>query len=616
MMLKGRDIICISSIDWDFVWQGHQEIMSTFARNGNRILFIENTGVRSPRLGDIPRLKKRIINWFKSVKGFTTRMENLYIYSPVILPFPYSRIARWINKRIMIRAIKLWMKATGFHNPIIWTFLPTGTALDIIDNIDHDLLVYYCIADFYELVTQPAKVKRTEDALLKKCDIIFAQGAMLKERCERFNSNVHIFPFGVNLGTFEQFINAGNKALIPEDLKMIKGPIIGYVGGIHKHIDFGLLKYIAEIHPDWNIVLVGPIQIQPGGLDKLPNVFLLGKKDFSSLPAYINRFDVCVIPYELNNYTMTVFPTKLNEYHAMGKPVISTALPEVVRFNEENGELVTVCKAKEDFVNAIESKLQSKGDSMLEKARTASAATHEWGVRIAEMSRLISMEFSKKANAGADWREMLIKFYKKSRSRLLKIGVLAFVAYLLIWHTGFLWMIAKPLTCNGKLQKADAIAVFAGGVGESGKAAQGYEERVAYAVELYKKGLAGHLIFSSGYTYAFKEAFVMEALARSLGVPESVILLETKATNTYENVKLTSDIARKAGWKKVIVVSSPYNMKRAALVYAKVAPDIAFICAPVPFSLFYKDKKVELKHIQAILHEYIGIAYYKLKGYI
>ncbi len=43
-MLKNENIICISSIDWNFVWQGHQEIMSTFARNGNRVLFIENTG--------------------------------------------------------------------------------------------------------------------------------------------------------------------------------------------------------------------------------------------------------------------------------------------------------------------------------------------------------------------------------------------------------------------------------------------------------------------------------------------------------------------------------------------------------------------------------------------
>src|SRR3989339_1357426 len=104
-MLKNQNIICISSIDWDFVWQGHQEIMSAFASNGNKVLFIENTGVRAPIIKDIPRLRKRYISWFKSIKGFRRETDNLYVYSPVILPFPYSRLARLINKNILLSAL-------------------------------------------------------------------------------------------------------------------------------------------------------------------------------------------------------------------------------------------------------------------------------------------------------------------------------------------------------------------------------------------------------------------------------------------------------------------------------------------------------------------------------
>ena len=124
-MLKNENIICISSIDWDFIWQGHQEIMSTFAKSGNRVLFIENTGVRTPNIRDIPRLKKRIINWFKTTKGFKNEMENLYVYSPISLPFPYSRIAKWINKYFLLVPIKRWVKTMEFYEPIVWTFLPT-----------------------------------------------------------------------------------------------------------------------------------------------------------------------------------------------------------------------------------------------------------------------------------------------------------------------------------------------------------------------------------------------------------------------------------------------------------------------------------------------------------
>src|SRR3989338_7857141 len=101
-MLKNKNIICISTIDWDFIWQGHQEIMSVLAKNGNRVLFIENTGVRAPTFKDIPRLWHRLSNWRKGFKGVRKEMENLYIYSPLAIPFPYSRVAIKINRVIMI----------------------------------------------------------------------------------------------------------------------------------------------------------------------------------------------------------------------------------------------------------------------------------------------------------------------------------------------------------------------------------------------------------------------------------------------------------------------------------------------------------------------------------
>ncbi|NQT00255.1 MAG: hypothetical protein HQ595_04140, partial [Candidatus Omnitrophica bacterium] len=215
-MIKNQNIICISSIDWDFIWQGHQEIMSAFAKGGNRVLFIENTGVRAPNLKDITRLRKRIINWFSSVKGFRKEKENLYVFSPLILPFPYSRIARWINKYLLITPLRRWMKAAAFHEPIIWTFLPTGIALDIIDNLDRRFLVYYCIADFYALVGDAKKVRRTENELIKKSDLVFVQGNVLKEKCQALNDKVHIFPFGVNIEAFESFLGSSEQK-VPVD---------------------------------------------------------------------------------------------------------------------------------------------------------------------------------------------------------------------------------------------------------------------------------------------------------------------------------------------------------------------------------------------------------------
>ena len=349
-MIRNQNIICISSIDWDFVWQGHQEIMSTFAKHGNTVLFIENTGVRRPIIKDFSRLKKRFVSWLNTAKGFRKEQENIYIYSPVILPFPYSRLARLINKFLFIRPLKRWMKATNFHDPIIWTFLPTGVALDIINNIDRKLLVYYCIADFYELAN-PKKVKITEDKLIKICDLVFVQGEYLAEKCRRLNPNVHIFPFGVRIEVFDSFKPSSNE--IPVDIAKIKRPIIGYVGGIHRHIDFKLITHIAKKLSGCSIVLIGPVQADIGQISNLDNVYLFGKKEFSELPNYINQFDVGIIPYELNDYTATVFPTKLNEYLAFGKPVVSTALPEVIYFNVVNENPVLIGNSYDDFTDFI-----------------------------------------------------------------------------------------------------------------------------------------------------------------------------------------------------------------------------------------------------------------------
>ncbi|MEW6008516.1 MAG: ElyC/SanA/YdcF family protein [Candidatus Omnitrophota bacterium] len=613
-MLKNENIICISSIDWDFVWQGHQEIMSTFAKNGNRVLFIENTGVRSPGLKDIPRLKKRILNWIKGTMGFRKEEENIYIYSPVILPFPYSKIARWINRFLFIGPLLRWIKATQFHNPIIWTFLPTGIALDIVNNVDNKLLVYYCIADFYELLSKPHKVKKTEDELIKRCDLIFAQGKILEQKCKLLNNNVHIFPFGVKMEAFDKFNN--NPTYTPKDIEKISKPIIGYVGGIHRHIDFELLRFIAKSHPEWSIVLVGPIQTDVSALKNLHNIFLLGQKNFSELPAYINQFDVGIVPYEINPFTMTVIPTKLNEYHAMGKAVVTTDLPEVRNFNVKNGNLVNMAKTYEEFSNCILEAFKAKSAPLLSQ-RIQSARDNSWIVRIERMSSFIEKSLEEKKAVSLNWQNRLLQFYRTSSRKALKFAIVLGSIYLLLFYTPFIWYIAEPLKIINNPNKADVIVVFAAGVGESGRAGQGYEERVQYGVQLYNKGYAEHLIFSSGYKFIYEEPMLMKVLAVSLGVPQEAIILEEKATNTYENVKFTDEILKEKKWDSILLVSSPYHMLRAGLVFKKNAKGVKVSYAPILRSLYY-DKKdgIKLRHIRGIIHEYLGIIYYLMRGYI
>ena len=614
-MLKNENIICISSIDWDFIWQGHQEIMSRMAREGSTVLFIENTGVRAPGIRDFSRIKQRVKNWFKGIKGIRKESNNLYIYSPLILPFPYSFIARWINRYLILSVLDRWIRVMDFSDPVVWTFLPTPLSLDIAYNIIKKLLVYYCIDNFSASSSFAKKIKRSEERLLERSDIVFVTSKALESRCLKHNKNVHRFPFGVCLKEFE---NARlSEKIPPQELRNIKRPIIGYVGGIHKWVDKELIKTTAEKNPDYSFVFVGPLQADVGNLRKVRNIYFLGQKEHKDIPYFVKNFDVGIIPYLITEYTRNVYPTKLNEYLSLGKPVVSTDLPEVRSFNEDHGDIVYIADRSDKFGDCIKDALANKS-AQLENKRIHSAAENSWESKIEKMSSVIMQEIvRKRIGIEERWKENLAGFYKTTRRRIIKAALFFLAGYFLLFSTPLLWFLAKPLRIQDKPQRADAIVVLGGGVGETGSPGKSTIERARYAVELYKKGFASSIIFSSGYTYVHNDADNMKMFAVSMGVDGFDVILEKRAGSTYENVIFSKSILDKKGFDSILLVSSPYNMRRASLVFDKYGKDVKVLYMPVPKSQFYdRSKGVRFKHIKAIAHEYLGIVYYFFKNYI
>lgn len=614
-MLKDENIICISSIDWDFIWQGHQEIMSELARNGNRVLFIENTGVRVPGIRDFSRIKKRIKNWFKGVKGIRKERENLYIFSPLVLPFPYSRIARWINRYLILSVLERWMRVADFSDPIIWTFLPTPLGLDIADSIMKKLVVYYCIDNFSTSSISAKKIRRSENRLIEKSDLVFVTSKALYERCSKYNNRVYSFPFAVNFSEFEK-IRLENE-MIPKELKDIKHPIVGYIGGIHRWIDQISIKEMAEKYRDYSFVFIGPLQTNVSLLSNFKNIYFLGKKEHERLPLFIKYFDVCLVPYLVAEHTNNVYPTKLNEYLAMGKPVVSTELPEVKMFNKEYGDIVYVAKDRMEFSDYVYKAITEDKEILIEK-RIDVARQNSWENRIEKMSDLVKKTIErKKIDIEAKWKENLINFYRVARRRILRLVVPCFLVYFLLFKSSFIWFLAEPLRIVNIPQKADVILVFGGGVGESGSPGKSTIERARYAVELYKQGYADKIIFSSGYTYVYNDAENMKLFAVSMGVPEKDIILEERANSAYENVVFSKNILNQNNYKTTLLISSPYNMRRAKTVFDKLGKDINVIYVPVNNSQFYdRSEGVRLEQIKAIMHEYLGIVYYWIKNYI
>jgi uncharacterized SAM-binding protein YcdF (DUF218 family)/glycosyltransferase involved in cell wall biosynthesis len=608
------DILCISSIDWDFIWQGHQEIMSTFAAAGHRVLFLENTGVRPPRLRDLPRLRRRLRNWSKGPGGFREERPNLFVFSPIVFPAPYSRIVTRINRFLLLRSIRRWMRATGFSRPILWTFLPTPLAHELVNEIEPRLTIYYCIDDLASSSPEARRIVASEEAMFRRADLVFVTSEKLQRRAQAFSSSVHLFPFGVKYEAFEAVRESARRP--PADIAALKRPIVGYVGGLHQWIDQELVAETAARLPQASFAFVGPPQCDLSRLDAASNVTRLGAKPHGDLPHYVREFDVGIVPYKLSEYTANVYPTKLNEYLAMGVPVVASDLPEIRRFNAEHGGVVAIARSSDEFAAAIRCALDGGAPDAAAR-RVAVARSNSWAARIDRMSAVIADRAATRARQDVRWEERLRRAYRRARRRTVEIVAGVLLAYLLLFQTNLVWLLASPLKRSETPRPADCIVVFAGGVGESGKAGGGYQERVKQAADLYRQGLAGHVIFSSGFVFAFQEAEVMRALAIDNGVPASAIELETHAANTHENVLFSQRILESNGWRRVLLVSSPYHMRRAMLTWRKAAPATDVIPTPPASSQFYlHDRGAGLEQMRGLMQEYAAIVVYWWRGWL
>ena len=608
------DVLCLSSIDWDFVWQGHQEIMTALARQGHRVLFVENTGVRGPRLGDLSRIQHRLGRWRSSVRGFWQVEPNLYVFSPLVLPFPYAGWARWINSWLLLSALRRWMQVMDFYQPVCWTFLPTPLTLEVIREIPTKLLVYYCIDNFAASTPAAKKIISSERKLLEKSDVVFVTSEQLFDHASRWNRQVHLFPFGVNLSAFERAREEEGEP--PAELRKLRGSVVGYVGGIHQWIDQELVVRTARRHPDFWFVLVGPVQTQVDRLKREPNILLLGQKPHGEIPQYIKRFDVGMIPYRIAEYTNHVYPTKMNEYLAMGKPVVSTALPEVETFSRRYGSVVEIADDEEEFSRALERAIHDT-DPVRRSLRLKVARENAWSTRIRSMQELVREAVAAKEKQRTQgWPVRFAESMRSSRAITRWIIGLALL-WAAMFHTPLIWLAAKPLQTPTRLGAADAIVVFAGGAGESGQADDSYQERVKRAVELYKLGLAPRILLLSGFTRTFQEADLMVALAKNLGVPAEALTKEIRVTNTYDYVLRVREIAHQEGWNRLLLVTSPYHTRRAGLTFRHNAPDLSVLNAPVPLSAYYtRDNPVSLRQIRGVLHELISILFYWMRGWI
>jgi glycosyltransferase involved in cell wall biosynthesis len=366
--MKGESILCLAAANWAGMWARAQQFMTIFARQGNRVLYVDPPITYLSPLKN-PSLRGQAADRLRRVD------ERIYVYTPpVILPFGniYRSINR-INQRILGAGLRRVYRQLGWEPTICWTYLPNTVDLDLQWEL---FLVYDCAdehAAFPGLIRKET-VARMEQELFVRAGLSLTSARELFLRKKELAPDLQVVPNGAAV---EHFRSAQDPGLtVPLELASLPRPVIGYIGAVSPWLDQDLLAAAARAHPDWTLVIIGPVDTDTSALAGFPNINLLGHRDYRLLPSYLKGFDATVIPFRVNELTRGVNPVKLYEYLAAGKPVVSSDLPEVRAF----GKMVSLASTPVEFVQRLEEELA--GDSPEKaSARLEMARQHSWEAR-------------------------------------------------------------------------------------------------------------------------------------------------------------------------------------------------------------------------------------------
>lgn len=249
------------------------------------------------------------------------------------------------------------------------------------------LVVFDWSDDFVELFKDPwerEKVKITCEHYTKKAHVVITVNEHLTQRARILNPHSYTI---INATDFDHMSKAFYSPLeMPQNLKSFSKPLIGYIGWLTAtRIDTEILTHLAMLHPDWTVVLIGPVrQWFVEFFQAFKNIVFLPPVDYLDLPRYLKFLDVCMIPHKINAHTKGNNPIKIYDYLASGKPVVSTAISGVERFND----VIYIAKDKQEFSQLIKLAMQEDSTKMREE-RLKKAKENSWSTRIEEVWKII-----------------------------------------------------------------------------------------------------------------------------------------------------------------------------------------------------------------------------------
>jgi glycosyltransferase involved in cell wall biosynthesis len=385
--LRGRDIICFSH-DWGGDPLSKNHLMRLLARR-NRVLWVNSIGYRTPTpsRADAARALRKLKQAMCPVREVE---PNLFVLSPVAIPSYGSSWVRAVNRVCLRAQVRRAMRRLGFSRVINWVFNPAAAV--IAGTLDEETLVYHCVDEYAAFSgVSSASLAQLEKSLLARAKLVITSSRPLFDGKRVANPHTVLIRHGVDHEHFRRALDPDTT--VPREISRLPRPVIGYFGLISSDwVDVGLMEQVARRLPSASIVMLGKVAMDVSSLTRLPNVHLLGRKPYESLPAYCKGFDVAVIPFPINPATMNANPLKAREYLAAGIPVVSTAIPEV----EELG-LCRIGSDVESFVGQLRTALKQPGPR---RVRSDAVRGQSWAARLEEIERELLRVSSSSDGAG------------------------------------------------------------------------------------------------------------------------------------------------------------------------------------------------------------------------